>query len=363
MGPSLRGREEGEEDPVEVPRELPGPIHTDLVEVVSSLRRVGAPRVLQRLCVLVMLCWGPRWPGKHIDALETFAGRHAVTRAHQAGGLRAVGVDIEVDRSLHDFCSVAGFCHVLSLALQCVGGCQSMNAPVCSSWSWLNRGTSKRSLSEPLGTEHNEGVRLGNLMAARLVLVLLVMLAHGAWALVEQPVGSLFAQHPRMQWLIEHTRWWRMSINMGCYGAPSAKPTELYSSCQWVGELRDYVIRWWHPADTEAQLTQTSKGPRRSVSGNAATKESQHYPEAFGRAVHMVYMQHRRQLQESAARARAATLQEWPARFWLVQPGEDVWLDAGTAALERYLRTGAMEGESAPSGSSVSRSVDLRAGM
>ena len=40
-------------------------------------------------------------------------------------------------------------------------------APLCSSWVWINRGTSLRCPAVPLGDIHNQGVQIGNEMVAK----------------------------------------------------------------------------------------------------------------------------------------------------------------------------------------------------
>ena len=42
-------------------------------------------------------------------------------------------------------------------------------APVCSSWSWMSRFSTQRSIIEPLGNETSESVAAGNLMVSRMV--------------------------------------------------------------------------------------------------------------------------------------------------------------------------------------------------
>ncbi len=80
-------------------------------------------------------------------------------------------------------------------------------APVCSSWTFLNRGTSGRHRSMPLGRFClHEYVREANVMVSRCTLLAWAALAVGAFYCLEQPAGSLLQYHPRWQQLIAATQ-------------------------------------------------------------------------------------------------------------------------------------------------------------
>jgi hypothetical protein len=69
----------------------------------------------------------------------------------------------------------------------------------CSSWVFLNRGTSGRSRDKPLGNDWQASVRSSNLIVTRFVLLCLLAVARGAVWLAEQPMSSLMLHHPRLQ--------------------------------------------------------------------------------------------------------------------------------------------------------------------
>ena len=94
-----------------------------------------------------------------------------------------------------------GFLRAVGLVLRLrVGGLVWGGTP-CSSWVFMNRGTSKRTASNPLGDCSEPSVRLGNLLTTRFVLLVLLGVARGAMWCCEQPMSSLMPRHPRMQQL------------------------------------------------------------------------------------------------------------------------------------------------------------------
>lgn len=92
-----------------------------------------------------------------------------------------------------------------------------------------SRGTTKRSLTRPLGEESYPSVRLGNLLLARTLVILLVAHALKAFWIVEQPRGSLMEAHPLFQEVLAMIHTFKKSILMGNFGAPTDKPTWLYA--------------------------------------------------------------------------------------------------------------------------------------
>ena len=66
-------------------------------------------------------------------------------------------------------------------------------------------------------------------MAVRVAIVLYLAAARGIWFVFEQPHGSLFEQHPRLQELFGVLHVHRKFIRMIDFGGPTEKPTWLYS--------------------------------------------------------------------------------------------------------------------------------------
>ena len=103
------------------------------------------------------------------------------------------------DSSLQDILSVAGF---LLLARQVcrVRRCGIvLLAPVCSSFSWMSRYSTGRNVNEPLGHSWSPSATEGNLLVARTILLLRLIVARGCVYILEQPLGSIMPEHPRFQ--------------------------------------------------------------------------------------------------------------------------------------------------------------------
>ena len=93
-----------------------------------------------------------------------------------------------------------------------------------------SRGSTKRSDSCPMGDLNSPAVRLGNLLTARTIVILMILAAQGVWFALEQPSSSLMEKHVLFQRLVGLVSIRRMSIKMGDFAGPTLKPTWLYSS-------------------------------------------------------------------------------------------------------------------------------------
>ena len=75
---------------------------------------------------------------------------------------------------------------------------------VCTSFTWINSGTHGRRLWQPLGNEHLEYVALGSRLLQRTVLLALLAWHMGAVFSIENPLGSLMAEHPGFQTMLQY---------------------------------------------------------------------------------------------------------------------------------------------------------------
>lgn len=113
---------------------------------------------------------------------------------------------------------------------------------VCSSWTAVNRGTSRRSAATPLGDTAVASVALGNLLAVRSAILIWVLEAAGAVWIVEQPLSSLLWHHPRMEGVLRGLRCFRLTVCMCDFGAPTLKPTLLVGNVASLGELSEWRV-------------------------------------------------------------------------------------------------------------------------
>lgn len=93
-------------------------------------------------------------------------------------------------------------------------GFAAMLAVVCTSFSSINVGTSKRSPVTPLGDVGLAYVRVGNMLMARSLLLVYLVVSLGGCFVIEQPGGSLAHWFPRFEQLVRsvipfwEVRWW-----------------------------------------------------------------------------------------------------------------------------------------------------------
>ena len=86
-------------------------------------------------------------------------------------------------------------------------------AVVCTSFSSMNVGTSKRSPVTPWGDQDRPHVVLGNLLMSRtILLVFLVTALKGRWY-IEQPASSAAQWYPRLEYMLSRipvwvSQWW-----------------------------------------------------------------------------------------------------------------------------------------------------------
>ena len=272
---------------------------TRLFTILAALALFGAPLVLRQLVGLTI-----QHPlidtASSLGFVEFFAGKAEVTRAMQRSGRCAFAYELNNDPLWQNMNSAEGFLHALSLVLRLPPGGGVLMAPVCSSWVFMSRGSTGRCLSNPLGWQDRPSVKDGNLMVSRCSLLSIVILAIGAWIILEQPLNSLMEAHPRFQKLVTYTDFWRYHVQMRDFGGPTAKPTWLYTSRQ---ELRDLLL-WKAPktrkssADVEMVRRYQDADGNTKITGGRDLKTSQHYPRGFGEAVSKFYSAHEDLLQQ-----------------------------------------------------------------
>jgi hypothetical protein len=114
----------------------------------------GVPLEIEYIVLLVLLVLQPKSCRGYLDFLELMAGAHACTNSARQRNLAAFPYDILYDPVAMDFDSDTGFLHGLDLAIGHLKfASQAVAGIVCSSFGFVNRGTSKRALYDPLGVK------------------------------------------------------------------------------------------------------------------------------------------------------------------------------------------------------------------
>lgn len=260
----------------------------------------GLPMLFGVLCMLVLQ--SPNFNSMpELDAVEYFAGMKAITTNYKKLGYNAASFELMDDPLNEDLLSAQGYSHAVALVLKTKWGGALWTAPVCSTWVWINRGTSERSWGAPLGDVTKKSVRDGNLMVHRMVLLLLLASSRGIWWVLEQPRGSLLWRHPAWQELIQRVAVFRHSTQLGRFGGATAKATWLWSNRKCVSEVEEHRISEQPPAKPLAVMVRkyVDGSGKNRVSGGRDLKASQAYPFAFGMAVAKTYAKHYDEIQKS----------------------------------------------------------------
>lgn len=272
--------------------------------ILSGLRMLKAPAVIallvNSLFSMPSLKWGPQY---EIEHLELFAGDCSVTRGEfEEGRTSSIAMDVAHDPTNMDMLTSSGFVAACYHATCIRPGGGLLAAPVCSSFVFMNSGTSGRSQSRPLGREEFQSVANGNILCARTLVILWICAALQIWWIVEQPQGSFMEHHPCFQHVLALLDVHRHRMTMGSYGGSSEKPTWLYSCKREISELAQF-----RPATTRvttvALVDRYLDGSgRMRIKGNKFLKASQSYPLGFGRALARLRSRHQVQNRRDAIR-------------------------------------------------------------
>ncbi len=309
---------------------------------MHQLSVAGVPKALLRIVFLLIQHSGfEPLLSQGLHCVEFFAGKQRVCKSVRSKGFRAVPYDkLTVDPVL-DICSAQGFAIAVALVLACHQEALVWFAPVCSSWVFINRGTSMRSCICSTGNTELLHVKEGNLMASRVCLLVRLAEARGLSWVIEQPLSSLFHYHKRFQDLVACMAVFKTHVRLGAYGADSRKPLYLLSGRQWIAALHRPERRSRYAAQTYRSYID-SKGRKRVV-GLKPLKATQTYPRAFGRAVARVFLQH---AESQGGLVQPAVLKQVDGdRAMLrMEAGDDKWLDAELQPVEMLLRGGGEDG-------------------
>ncbi len=243
---------------------------------------------------------------RSLHCVEFFAGRAAVAQAFRRASLSSFAYDIKLETMSHDILHPQGFIEALRLCLALVPGGLAHLAPVCSTWVWMSRGSTGRTLATPLGSPQSRPVAEGNRMVARVALLLMVLHCRAAAWILEQPGSSLMLHHPRLQYLKGRLPWHEVRTSMGAFGAPTPKATVLYASDEWalaLGRKQPQGLK------SEGVVKKIAKG---RVQGGPRLKATQEYPDGYGEAVLRAWRQSQTKLQPAETVSHApANSDEW----------------------------------------------------
>ena len=179
------------------------------------------------------------------------------------------------------------------------GGLASFGT-VCSSWIYLCRSKSERSLACPEGNTSVRFVRKANTMVARTSY--LVVFAVCLWLVIlhEQPWTSIMSASKYFVWMrniirmVLHEEWEEAFVWLGSYGHDLLKPTQLMGNRQWIHGLKrpltDELRARCESSDAVQHLQDDPTTMRRRVTGKpSGLKSSQAYPIEYCRSVQQLW--------------------------------------------------------------------------
>ncbi|CAE7261921.1 unnamed protein product [Symbiodinium sp. CCMP2592] len=207
------------------------------------------PKSQDFVAIVLLAIWtsGDLYPMKEdFTWLEFFAGTALCTAHVRARGNPGCRFDIQYheerahlgNSDFMDMNSVSGFVLGIIYLLRCrASGFVAWFGIKCSSWSSMNRGTSKRCPCSSVGDPTKPSVIEANMMLERTTLLLLLATAlQGCWV-VEQPGSSTLEYYPCFRYVlcklaevhgsmaVSRVSWW-----MSAYGARSAKRQFAYAN-------------------------------------------------------------------------------------------------------------------------------------
>ena len=162
------------------------------------MKRWQIPPSFIQILAFLQVVWGAT---SFVDDCQEFmCGVGRIIRAFQLSSLQARGFDIVLNPDM-GFLGISGFLIACLQARELKpGGLQHWDT-VCSSWSWLGRKVTKRTLWCVSGDVGNEFVRSGNVMVARMLVLALFCLSKDCPFMLEQPASSLMRLYPRFAFL------------------------------------------------------------------------------------------------------------------------------------------------------------------
>ncbi|CAK8990289.1 unnamed protein product, partial [Durusdinium trenchii] len=211
-------------------------------------------------------------------------------------GSSAQSCDITKDMVTQDLSSTMGLLRFMRLALRCQEGALGVLGTPCNSFGWMATSQHCRSYQNPWGDQSYPWVVLGNILASRSCLTILVLIARSVFWLVENPDHSQLRLLPPLVHImsIPEILPLRVSWAMGYFGGWSIKPEMGFGNWPWMPYLNQKItkaMRLQIRQRAEVQRKQMVKttvsksSNKKSVSGGADMGASAAYPRDFGRHV------------------------------------------------------------------------------
>ena len=196
------------------------------------------PALFNILCALHSRFGG----GTSLRCLDVFSGVGHIKRTFVQRGLPSIAYDRAHDATNEDILTSEGFCTLLQYCRQCIPG-QSIThwGLLCSTWIYMSRNSTGRRLYNVEGKKSRGStparVRQSNIMASRVALALMYLVASNIIWILENPSSSLVFYYKRMVGLDACVRLWKCRTWLGAFGGPTRKNVCLWSNNPMVYNL------------------------------------------------------------------------------------------------------------------------------
>lgn len=249
-----------------------------------------------------------------------------------------LSIERDDDPLFQDLLEIDGFILFLRFCLRLRASGISVLAPVCSSWVWLCRTQTERSIFNPLGNTLRSDVQQANKMVSRVALLLYLLIIKGCIFILEQPQSSLLSEHPRMADIMNDYCVWKIAIQMRWFMSDNVKPTFLYTNCKDMEQIADLQVTGWELYECKPLCVAVGK----AVTGiKGDVKASQTYTSEFGQAIAFQYSKVRKWWRHEVESGRHLASATDPVREvttveqLLTAPltEEETWVDADIGAV------------------------------
>jgi len=288
-------------------------------------------------------------PLQGLQYVELFAGEANVFAEVKSQGFGGVAADIEYAAYFPDLlkgCKTNPFDILstsgLALSVWMILNMEPHNsvlimATVCSSFSSINVGTSRRSILLPEGRTDLAYISRGNCMMSRTVLLAMLATSLGISFMVENPGSSLMPYFHRWTSFAMTIRVFKISWWMRHYGACTPKRHVGLCNNVWFDRLNlgKLTKKDRKGCTTKTVVKYVSKSGRPSYKGTSALKSTQVYPRRFGEKVCQLMP---KLMTEARGQPDASQLDPRPGPQVLSDLPWTDWEDADLCGVLRYVR-------------------------
>ena len=164
------------------------------------------------------------------------SGIARVTRWFEFYGHRGSPFDKLYNKNM-DVTTLPGLAIAIVFVLRIIAGGVCIGGPECSTWVWIARGHTKRSITNIMGDQTRSDISEGNRMNLAVSILCTIMASWGVFWLMENPVTTLFFKTVNMIAAIAHSSAKHVNLKLRRFGHQSAKPVTLVGTVPWLEDL------------------------------------------------------------------------------------------------------------------------------